>query len=88
MTDKSSPAEDESMVVFEFAVPNEAFILTDALREHIGVVVEIGRLVPTTPTPSPCLWTRDRQSLPFETAISDERGIERVLRMLIGKIRK
>ena len=80
MTDDSSPAENESMVVFEFAVPAETFILADALREHPEVVVEIERLVPTNHSPLPYLWTTDGQSPSFETAISDDPRIDRVVR--------
>jgi predicted DNA binding protein len=80
MNDESRPSEDESMVVFEFAVPAETFILEDALREHPEVVVEIERLVPTNHTPLPYLWTTDGQSPSFEDAISDDPRIDRVVR--------
>lgn len=80
MNDESSPAEDESMVVFEFVVPAERFVLEDALREHPGIVVQIERLVPTNHTPLPYLWTTDGQSPSFEKAISDDSRVTRVVR--------
>lgn len=79
-TGKTDDTDDESMVIFEFAVPAETFILADVLRAHPAVVVEIERPVPTNHTPLPYLWTTDGDSPSFEQAIADDPMINRVVR--------
>lgn len=69
--DAPSPA-DEPLVVFEFTVPAEAFVLGDALRAFPEVIVEFERLVPTNHEPLPFFWTNDGDDPEFESALADD----------------
>lgn len=66
------------MVIFEFAVPTEAFVLEAALCERPDVVVEAEQLVPTNNGPSPYLWTTDGKTPAFEDAVAADPEVERV----------
>lgn len=77
--------DDESdggaMVVLEFTVPAEGFVLEGAFREFPGVVLEYERLVPTTHSPLPYLWTSDGGSPRFGAALEADPRIESVARV-------
>ena len=76
--EEDSTAEDEPMVIFEFSIPAEAFLLEVALREFPDVVVEYERLVPTNHSPLPYLWTTGGSSPAFEDAMEDDPMVESV----------
>lgn len=69
---------DESMVLFEFAVRAEDFLLERALREHPDVIVELEQLVPTNHSPLPYLWATDGQAPAFEDAVAADPNVDRV----------
>lgn len=76
--DEQRLTDDDSMVVFEFAVPAEELALADVLAEYSDVVVEYERLVPTNDSPLPYLWTTDGKSPAFRDAVATDPKVERL----------
>lgn len=77
--DATKPA-DEPLVVFEFTVPVEAFVLGDALRAFPEVTVEKERLVPTNHEPLPFFWTDDGDTPEFESRLADDPKVDELSR--------
>lgn len=64
--------EDGPMVVFEVAVPGEAFGLATALEEFPDVVVEFERIVPAGERPLLYLWVSGEDTPAFREAVRSD----------------
>lgn len=68
----------EPNIIFEVAVPTDAFALENALGAFPDVIVEFERLVPTVDRVLPYLWTTDGKTPAFRDAMADDPQVDRV----------
>jgi len=76
-----SPDEDGPMVVFEVAVPGDAFGLATALREFPEIIVEFERIVPTGEGPLLYLWVAGEDTPAFREAVRSDPQVGRFERL-------
>ena len=78
-TPDDAPGEDGApLIVLEFAVAAESFVLDDVLGLHPNVVVEYERFVPTNHSPLPYVWATDAASRGFGEDVAAASTVERV----------
>lgn len=66
------------MVIFEFVVPAEQFVLAEVLAAFPTITLEFERLVPTDTQPLPYLWTMEGESPVFEATLTDAPKVDTV----------
>lgn len=70
-------SHEEEMLVFEFSVPANQFVLGGVLQAFPDVVVEFERLVPTNYSPFPYLWLNDDVT-GFDEAVDADAEVDSV----------
>jgi predicted DNA binding protein len=77
----SEQSADGPMVVFEVAVPGDAFGLATALEEFPEIIVEFERIVPTGEGPLLYLWVSGEDTPAFREAVRSDPQVGRFERL-------
>ncbi|QLH80127.1 helix-turn-helix domain-containing protein [Halosimplex pelagicum] len=81
-TADEAAGDDQTMVVYEFAVPTGAFALERALGDHPDAVVELEPIVPRSDRTAPYLWVTGGHCPAFREAVESDPTVARVRRVV------